>query len=163
LRQGASGAVYLSQTDCYALSFKAQLKPLFSDRDVRLRSRVLVNEPKAHILVKMPCGIETGKGTKIDATVFFGATEVDSGVDESSSHAFPAQGIGHYEPPKMRARVSGVHTVNGDGALNSPRDGGNPESIAKFVIAAKELRESSCELRFKQRSKPPMGMIVAGV
>jgi len=142
---------------------QAQLKPLFSDCDAPLHTRALVNEPKAHLFVKVPCGIETRKGMKEDATVILGATEVDSSVDESSSNAFPAQGIGHYEPPKMRAGISGVRAVNGDGALNSPRDGGNPESIAKFVIAAEELRESSCELRFKQHSKPPMGMIVAGV
>jgi hypothetical protein len=124
---------------------------------------VLVDELKTHLLVKMPCGIETRKGPKKDAAIFLGATEVDGRVDESSSNAFPAQGIGHYEPPKMRAGVSGVRTVNGDGALDSPRDGGNPESIAKFVIAAEEFRQSSCELRFKQYSKPPVGMIVAAV
>jgi hypothetical protein len=63
----------------------------------------------------------------------------------------------------MRAGVSGVDTVNSNGALNSPRHGGNPESIANFVIALEELGESFCELRFKQHSKPPVGMIVAGV
>jgi hypothetical protein len=145
------------------LSFKAQLKPLFSGLGAPMRSRALVNELKAHLLVKVPCGIETRKGTKIDATVFFRATEVDSRVDELSSNAFPAQGIGHYEPPKMRAGVSGVRTVNGDGALNSLRDGGNPKSIEEFVVAAKKLRESSRESRFKQHSKSPMGMIVASV
>jgi hypothetical protein len=49
----------------------------------------------------------------------------------------------------MRAGISCVRTVYRDGALDSPRDGGNPESVANFVIAAKELGESSCELRFK--------------
>jgi hypothetical protein len=123
----------------------------------------LINELKAYLLVKVPRGIETRKGTKKDAAISLDATEVDGSVDESSSNAFAAQGIGHYEPPEMRANVSGVCTVNGDGALNSPRNGGNPESIANFVIAAEELRESSCELRFKQHPKPPVGMIVAGV
>ena len=97
----------------YALSFKAQLKPLFSDRDARLRSRALINELKAHLLVKMPCGIEPRKGTKIDAAVFLGATEVDGSVDKSSAN-------GHYEPPKMRAGVSGVHTVNSNGDSTRP-------------------------------------------
>jgi hypothetical protein len=130
-------------------SFKAQLKPLFSDLGARLRSRALVDKLKAHLLVKVPCGIETRKGPKVNTTVFIGATEVDSGADESSSNAFPAEGIGHYEPPKMRAGISCVRTVYRDGALDSPRDGGNPESVANFVIAAKELGESPCELRFK--------------
>ena len=138
---------------------KTQLKPLLSDCDAPLRTRVLISEPKAHLLVKMSCGIETRKGTKVDAAIFLGATKVDSGVDESSSNAFPTQGIGHYEPPQMRAGVSGVRTVNGDGPLHSPRDGGNPESIAKFIIAGEELREPPCQLRFKQYPKSPVGMI----
>jgi hypothetical protein len=152
-----------SQVDCYSLSFKAQLKSLLSNSDSPLRSRALIDEPKAYLLVKVPRGIETLKGTKKDAAIYLGATEVDGSVDKSSSNTFPAQTIGHYEPPKMRAGVSTVRTVNGDGALDSPRHGGNPEPIAKFVIVAEELREPSCDLRFKQHSESPVGVIVAGV
>jgi len=109
----------------------------------------LVDELQAHLLVKVACGIETRKGLQLNATVFLRATEVDSGADKSSSNAFPAQGIGHYEPPKMRAGISGVRTIDRDGALHLLRDSGHPECVAKFVVAAKELRESPCDLRLK--------------
>jgi hypothetical protein len=51
------------------------------DLGARLRCRTLVDELQAHLLVKVPCGIETRKGPKVNATVFVGATEVDSGAD----------------------------------------------------------------------------------
>jgi hypothetical protein len=153
----------LSQADCYVLSFKPQLKPLFNDCGACLRSRALVDELKAHLLVKVPCGIETRKGLQVNALAFLLATEVDSGANESSSNAFPAQGIGHYEPPKMRAAIRGVRTVDRDGTFHLLRDSGNPECVTKFVVAAKELRESPCDLRFKQWSESPMGLVIAGV
>ena len=130
-------------------SCEAQLKPLFSDCYSPLRSRALVNELKIHLLVKVPCGIETRKGPKVNATVIVGATEVDSGADESSSNAFPAQVIGHYEPSKMRAGIYGVVSVDRDRAFDSTRRSGNPESVAKFIITAEEFRESFCDLSFE--------------
>ena len=106
-----------------------QLEALLGDSGAPLRAALLVHQPKAELLVQVPCRVEAFECPEMNPVVPPGPAEPDGRREQSVSDACAAHLVRRDEPAQVCAISVRMRTVDGDRALDSVIGQREPKAV----------------------------------